>query len=72
MAGKGVANPTAIFLALSMMLHQLGEINASAAVKNATLGLLREGVRTKDLGENENTTTFTAAVTTEVAKRLGG
>ena len=49
-AGKNVANPTAIFLALSLLLYQLGEIAIGQAVKNATLDLLRQGVRTGDLG----------------------
>ena len=49
-AGKDLANPTAIFLALSLLLYQLGEIAVGQAVKNATLDLLREGVRTRDLG----------------------
>ena len=42
-AGKGLANPTAIFLALSLLLYQLGEIAVGHAVKNATLDLLRRG-----------------------------
>ncbi len=49
-AGKNLANPTAIFLALSLLLYQLGEIAIGQAVKNATLDLLRQGVRTRDLG----------------------
>jgi isocitrate dehydrogenase (NAD+) len=69
-AGKGVANPTAIFLAVSMLLYQVGEIDAGRAVKNATLDLLRQGVRTRDLGGSENTRTFTEAVAAEVARRL--
>jgi isocitrate dehydrogenase (NAD+) len=69
-AGKNLANPTAIFLALSMMLYQLGEITIGQAVKNATLDLLREGVRTRDLGGQETTESFTEAVATEVSKRL--
>ncbi len=51
--GKNLANPTAIFLALSMLLYQVGEIAVGHAVKAATLDLLREGVRTKDLGGSE-------------------
>ncbi|RUL87241.1 isocitrate/isopropylmalate family dehydrogenase [Tautonia sociabilis] len=70
-AGKGLANPTAIFLALSMLLYQLGEIRVGKAVKDGTLDLLRRGVRTKDLGGSESTKTFTAAVAAEVAARLG-
>jgi isocitrate dehydrogenase (NAD+) len=69
-AGKGLANPTAIFLALSMLLYQVGEIAIGQAVKNATLDLLRQGVRTRDLGGQESTESFTTAVATEVAWRL--
>lgn len=69
-AGKGLANPTAIFLALAMLLYQIGEITIGQAVKNATLDLLRQGVRTRDLGGQESTEGFTTAVATEVAWRL--
>ena len=69
-AGKNLANPTAIFLALSMLLYQIGEISVGQAVKNATLDLLRQGVRTRDLGGQESTDSFTAAVAAEVARRL--
>ena len=67
--GKNLANPTAIFLALSMLLYQIGEIAAGHAVKSATLDLLREGVRTRDLGGTESTDSFTAAVAAEVGRR---
>ncbi len=69
-AGKGLANPTAIFLALAMLLYQLGEITVGQAVKNATLDLLREGIRTPDLGGGESTESFTAAVASAVVTRL--
>jgi isocitrate dehydrogenase (NAD+) len=69
-AGKNLANPTAIFLALSLLLYQLGEISVGQAVKNATLDLLRQGVRTRDLGGQESTDSFTEAVETEVSRRL--
>ena len=67
-AGKNLANPTAIFLALAMLLYQIGEIGVGQAVKNATLDLLRQGVRTRDLGGQESTDSFTAAVAAEVAR----
>ncbi len=70
-AGKNLANPTAIFLALVLLLDQIGEIRVATAVKGATLNLLREGTRTKDLGGQESTDSFTAAVAAEVRKRLG-
>ena len=69
-AGKNLANPTAIFLALVLLLYQIGEITVATAVKGATLDLLRQGVRTGDLGGKESTDSFTAAVAAEVAKRL--
>ena len=69
-AGKNVANPTAIFLALSLLLYQLGEITIGQALKNATLDLLRQGVRTRDLGGTESTESFTAAVAALVSRRL--
>ena len=70
-AGKNLANPTAIFLALVLLLYQLGEIDVATAVKGATLDLLRDGTRTKDLGGHESTASFTEAVATEVKGRLG-
>jgi isocitrate dehydrogenase (NAD+) len=70
-AGKNLANPTAIFLAVSLMLYQLGEVKVGKAVKDATLDLLRRGVRTPDLGGKESTESFTAAVGAEVKERLG-
>jgi isocitrate dehydrogenase (NAD+) len=69
-AGKNLANPTAIFLALSLLLYQIGEITLGRTVKTATLDLLREGVRTRDLGGKESTESFTDAVAAEVARRL--
>ncbi|HWE37558.1 MAG TPA: isocitrate/isopropylmalate family dehydrogenase [Isosphaeraceae bacterium] len=69
-AGKGLANPTAIFLALTMLLYQIGEIAVAQAVKNATLDQLRQGIRTRDLGGQESTESFTAAVAAEVSRRL--
>ena len=71
-AGKGLANPTAIFLALVLLLYQIGEIAVATAVKGATLDLLRQGTRTRDLGGTESTESFSAAVAGEVGKRLGG
>jgi isocitrate dehydrogenase (NAD+) len=69
-AGKNAANPTAIFLALSLLLYQLGEIQIGQAVKNSTLDLLRQGIRTRDLGGLESTDSFTEAVAAEVARRI--
>ena len=69
-AGKNLANPTAIFLAVVLLLYQLGETRVAHAVKSATLDLLRLGTRTRDLGGQESTDSFAAAVAAEVRKRL--
>jgi isocitrate dehydrogenase (NAD+) len=69
-AGKDLANPTAIFLALSMLLSQLGETFLGTALNDVLLDLMRDGVRTKDLGGSESTRTFTAAVSAELSRRL--
>jgi isocitrate dehydrogenase (NAD+) len=69
-AGKNLANPTAIFLALAMLLYQVGEITLGHTVKSTTLDLLRQGVRTRDLGGQESTESFTEAVAAEVGQRL--
>ncbi len=53
-----------------VVLYQLGEIVVGKAVKDATLDLLRRGVRTGDLGGNESTETFTAAVAVAVAEEV--
>jgi isocitrate dehydrogenase (NAD+) len=68
--GKNLANPTAIFLAFSLLLYQVGEVKLGHIVKTATLDLLRDGVRTKDLGGTESTDSFTSAVAAEVVKRV--
>jgi isocitrate dehydrogenase (NAD+) len=69
-AGKNLANPTAIFLALSLLLYQVGEIVVGSTLKSTTLDLLRQGVRTKDLGGVETTESFTASVAEEIGRRL--
>jgi len=69
-AGQNKANPTAIFLALAMLLTQLGETAVAGAVRGATLDLLRDGIRTGDLGGSESTESFAAAVAAEVGRRL--
>jgi isocitrate dehydrogenase (NAD+) len=69
-AGQNRANPTAIFLAFSMLLFQLGEMSIAATVKSATLDLLRQGTRTRDLGGSETTESFTRAVAAELQSRF--
>lgn len=67
--GKNLANPTAIFLALAMLLIQVGEVAVGQALKGTVLDLLRDGTRTRDLGGTESTDSFTAAVVAEIIRR---
>ena len=69
-AGKNLANPTAIFLALVMLLYELDERELAATLKATVLDLLRDGERTKDLGGSLSTTQFSERVADELAKRL--
>jgi isocitrate dehydrogenase (NAD+) len=62
-AGKGVANPTALLLSAIMMLDHLEEGNAARRVENALHVVYRESKSlTHDVGGNANTAEFTAAV----------
>lgn len=61
-AGKNLVNPTAIFIATTLLLQQLGELHSSEALKKATLQCLSKGQRTRDLGGNLTTSEFTDCV----------
>lgn len=62
-AGKGVANPTALMMAAVMMLSQLGMVEESQRLKAALLGVFEQGeVRTRDLGGQASTRQFAEAV----------
>lgn len=71
-AGKNIANPTAIFIAVSLLLYQLGEKSLSQALRQSTLELLAQGETTPDLGGNKSTTEFTQAVIDESLKKWKG
>ena len=62
-AGKGVANPTAMILSAAMMLAHVGEVEASQAVREAVAAVLAEGrVRTQDLGGSASTSEMADAI----------
>jgi isocitrate/isopropylmalate dehydrogenase len=66
-AGLYKANPTAMLLAVKLMLDWLGETGTAQALQRAIAGVIAEGkVRTYDLG-GDNTT---LEVAEEVARRL--
>jgi isocitrate dehydrogenase (NAD+) len=61
-AGKGIANPTALLLSAVLMLHHIGETPAAEAVMKALGSVLTSGVRTRDLGGTATTREFADAV----------
>jgi isocitrate dehydrogenase (NAD+) len=62
-AGKGMANPTALMLSAVMMLKHLGEHNASVRLQAAVEAVYAEGKRTtRDVGGSVGTGEFTDAV----------
>lgn len=62
-AGRGIANPTALIQSAVMMLHHLGEHEAGQRIERALLAVYRRGdVKTPDLGGRATTHEFTDAV----------
>ncbi|MCL6545336.1 MAG: isocitrate dehydrogenase (NAD(+)) [Bryobacteraceae bacterium] len=72
-AGKGLANPTALMLSAVMMLEHLGEIAAARRLQRAIEKVYREGRRlTPDVGGTASTQQFTDAVVEAVQAGDGG
>lgn len=62
-AGKGIANPTALLLSAAMMLDHLGERDAAERLRGAIARTLAEGkVRTPDLGGTATTREYVDAL----------
>jgi len=62
-AGKGVANPSALMLAAAMLLDHVGQTDAAARLRSALYATLAsDGERTADLAGRGNTKTFTDGV----------
>ncbi len=65
-AGKGVANPTALLLSAVMMLRHLGRHDQAARIESAVLRVLAERkCLTADLGGGATTKQFAAAIVGE-------
>src|SRR5205807_1730801 len=62
-AGQGIANPSAQLLAAAMMLDHIGELEAGDRLRRALeTAIVKDNVRTKDLGGSASTTEFARAV----------
>lgn len=72
-AGKNIANPTALLLSGIGMLRHLGFIENAVTIENALLYTLEQGVHTGDFGDASipavNTTEFTEAIIKNFGKQ---
>jgi len=67
-AGRGIANPTALLLATALMLDHVERHDLSDRLRRALTSTLQEdNVRTRDLGGSASTQEFARAI----VKRLG-
>ncbi len=69
-AGKGLANPTALLQSAIAMLRHLGMLAHADAVERALVATFQRGIKTRDLGGNAGTLDFTDAVCAEL-DRIG-
>lgn len=71
-AGKNIANPTALLLSGISMLRHLGLMENAAVIENALLYTLEQGVHTGDFGDKStpalNTTDFAQAIISNFGK----
>jgi isocitrate dehydrogenase len=72
-AGKNIANPTALLLSGLSMLRHLGFMENAAVIENALLYTLESGVHTGDFGDKKipavNTTEFADAIISNFGKK---
>jgi isocitrate dehydrogenase (NAD+) len=67
-AGKGIANPSAQMLAAAMMLDHIGELERAQRLRDAIVStIVRDGIRTRDLGGTASTEEFGSAVAKRAA-----
>ena len=70
-AGKNIANPTALLLSAVLMLRHIGEDQAATRIMSALAVVMASAdARTRDLGGTASTDEFADAVATEVKKRF--
>jgi isocitrate dehydrogenase (NAD+) len=69
-AGKNMANPTALLLSALLMLEHIAENATADRIRSGLYKVLGEGkVRTHDMGGSASTTDFTAAVCAAIEQR---
>lgn len=61
-AGKGIANPTALLFSALLMLRHIGEGAMADRIMKAVVATLSDGVRTRDLGGTATTVEYADAI----------
>jgi 3-isopropylmalate dehydrogenase len=67
-AGQGIANPTAALLSGAMLLDDLGEPDAAAALRHGVTSAFDAGLRTADLAADDATPVSTSEMTAHVTR----
>ncbi|MCL2776746.1 MAG: isocitrate/isopropylmalate dehydrogenase family protein [Polyangiaceae bacterium] len=67
-AGKGIANPTALIQSAVMMLQHIGEHSAARKIERGLLTTMECGTRTVDLGGSASTEEFTRTLCDAVSR----
>ncbi|MDH3677999.1 MAG: isocitrate/isopropylmalate dehydrogenase family protein [Nitrosopumilus sp.] len=69
-AGQNIANPSSFLLSIKMMFYWLGAkhndskcIEIGNKLESVIFGLVKDGIKTKDIGGNKTTTEFTKEIT---------
>lgn len=65
-AGKDMANPTALLLSGVMMLRHLGMNDHAKRIESAVYDTIAKGPRTRDLGGSASRSEFTKAIISRV------
>lgn len=72
-AGKNIANPSSFILSAKMMFEWLGTKNndkschdAARKIEDAVYGIVKEGIKTKDIGGDKSTREFTQNVISRI------
>jgi isocitrate dehydrogenase (NAD+) len=69
-AGRNICNPSAILLALGMLLDHVGRPDLGGGLRDSILDAIGAGEKTGDLQGKLSTTEFTAAVIARLARKL--
>ena len=70
-AGKNIANPTALLLSGISMLRHLGLLENAAVIENALLYTLEQGVHTGDFGDKNTPALNTTAFAEQIIANFG-